>query len=132
MPETKHTPGPWRWFGNTKSHDIHLATVNGGRVFVLNFVRWGMAGAQPRFQGRGERRGFMVPATDLVTYEVDYRRDISGINHPDAHLIAAAPELLRALKGALYDSGCDGDLCMHEWHELARAAIAKAEGRSDG
>ena len=47
-----------------------------------------------------------------------------------AHLISAAPELLEALKEAL--GSCDGDLCMHTWHDAARAAIAKAEGRADG
>ena len=58
---------------------------------------------------------------------------IAGSNrdNPDqeanARLIAAAPELLEALQTALRDSGCDGDLCAHWWHEKARAAIAKAQ-----
>jgi hypothetical protein len=34
--------------------------------------------------------------------------------------------LLATLQKALSDSGCDGDLCMHMWHEQARAVIAKA------
>ena len=46
------TPGPWQWYGNTKMHEVYLATVNRGRVYVMDFVRWGMAGAQPRFQVR--------------------------------------------------------------------------------
>lgn len=46
----------------------------------------------------------------------------------DAHIIAAAPDLLEACRKALSESGCDGDLCMHEWHDAARAAIAKATG----
>jgi hypothetical protein len=46
-----------------------------------------------------------------------------------ARLIAAAPDLLEALKKALNESGCDGDLCAHRWHDVARSAIAKAEGR---
>lgn len=45
----------------------------------------------------------------------------------DARLIAAAPDLLAALKQALTDSGCDGDLCGYQWHVQAREAIAKAE-----
>lgn len=48
----------------------------------------------------------------------------------NAHLIAAAPELLRVLKAALQQSGCDGDLCMHQWHEDARKVIDEAEGRA--
>jgi len=37
----------------------------------------------------------------------------------------AAPDLLAALRMALEESGCDGDLCAHQWHDAARAAIAK-------
>jgi hypothetical protein len=32
------------------TRDVYLSTVTGGRVFVMDFARWGMAGAQPRFQ----------------------------------------------------------------------------------
>lgn len=42
--------------------------------------------------------------------------------------MAAAPELLDALQDALEESGCDGDLCAHSWHEKARRAIEKATG----
>ncbi|HYE74240.1 MAG TPA: hypothetical protein VEF04_12960 [Blastocatellia bacterium] len=45
----------------------------------------------------------------------------------DAQAMAATLELLDALKLALLKSGCDGDLCGDEWHEMARKAIAKAE-----
>ena len=48
----------------------------------------------------------------------------------NGRLVAAAPELLDVLKAALQQVGCDGDLCLYQWHEDARAAIAKAEGRS--
>ena len=50
----------------------------------------------------------------------------------NAILIAAAPDLLAALKKALNESGCDGELCMHEWHDAARAAVARAEGKGEG
>ncbi len=45
-------------------------------------------------------------------------------------LIAAAPDLLAALKKALAESVCDEGRCLHAWHALARAAVAKAESRS--
>jgi hypothetical protein len=60
-----------------------------------------------------------------LAYLPEGREDIQEAN---ASLIAAAPELLKALKKALNESGCDGDLCCYEWHDVARAAIAKAEG----
>lgn len=54
--------------------------------------------------------------------------DLIAERDANARLIAAAPELLAALKAALDESGCDGDLCMYQWHDAARAAIKKAEG----
>lgn len=45
----------------------------------------------------------------------------------DARAVSALPKVLAALKQALRDSGCDGDLCTHGWHDTARQAIAKAE-----
>ena len=44
----------------------------------------------------------------------------------DWKLLKAAPDLLEALKQALAESGCDGDLCAHRWHEVARDALSKA------
>ena len=81
------TPGPWAWFGNTKVHSLYLATVRGGRVYVMQFARWGMGSAAPRFQV--DHR--MVRADTLVKYEQPYRKDVAGINHADADLIANAP-----------------------------------------
>lgn len=51
-------------------------------------------------------------------------------NQADAHLIAAAPDLLAALKCALdYLNGWPADSQQRNCREAARAAIAKAEGR---
>lgn len=103
-----HTPGPWGWFGN--NHGIYLATRRSGRRTVMDFVRMGMRGAQPRFcvssimykaaelvrfaVGDGRARGFEQGKADRTVY----RFDISEIDHPDARLIAMAPELLSALE----------------------------------
>ncbi len=51
---------------------------------MLDFARWGMRGAQPRFQMLGRSEHPMGPK-----FEVPYRRDFSGIGHPDAAHIAA-------------------------------------------
>lgn len=133
---TEHTPPPWGWFGN--QHGFQLATPDRGRQFVMTFARMGMQGAQPRFQTKGR----MVNAADLVRFEVDrtvqgmvagkaapsvYRYDIIDIDHPDARLIAAAPDLLEALADIMREyrhiMGDDtGEIL------AAYAAIAKATG----
>lgn len=91
------TPGPWQWFGNTKVHDLYLATVHHGRRFVMQFARWGMQDGQPRFQVND----MMVDGSTLVRYERPYRKDVDGIDHPDARLIEQAPTVIRELLAAL-------------------------------
>ena len=123
---SEHTPGPWRWFINTKIKQVYLATPDRGRLIVMNLERWGMQDAKPRF--RDDKRCVMVPLEDLIT--VDHNSNAVEIDHPDARLMAAAPDLLKACKYAF-------DL-LH-WEDLdsiagayLQQAIAKAEGRSDG
>lgn len=148
----KHTPGPWQWFGNANSNacpSVYLATVHGGRRYVMDFVRWGMRGAQPRFQ---PERGGMIDAKDLLQFEVGdqsivgidaarkdasvYRYDVRGINSADARLIAAAPEMLAALIAQeAADEANEVRLNYTEWRALEDkakalriAAISKAQG----
>jgi hypothetical protein len=109
------TPGPWQWYGNTKQCEIYLATTHSGRRFVMDFVRWGMGGAQPRFQvtvdGNEAGGGIMRSIRDLAEgdenakgrlpllgplFEVDYRRQFVGVGHPDAEFIASARNALPA------------------------------------
>ena len=97
-------PGPWGWFGYPD--DLKLATTHSGRRYVMDFVRKGFSGAQPRFQPDG--RG-MVPADRLLRFEVGdqsvrgekearadgsvYRYDVRDVDCADARLIALAPAL---------------------------------------
>lgn len=138
-----HTPGPWAWFGSTRTN-MYLATTHSGRRFVMGFKRKGLHGAEPTFQ----IDSIMVPASELAIYQVDpdartgkepsvYRHDITGFRSADARLIAAAPELLdgcNALLGLL-QLVCDRDdlspslrdvLTTNHRINEARAALAKA------
>jgi hypothetical protein len=133
-----HTPGPWEWFDGTPRgvNNIHLATPNRGHLVVMDFVRLGTQSAQPRFatwKGHERERmgGIMVKAVDLGDF---------ANNHPDARLIAAAPELLTACLMALpamesaVASACDDEDTARHAHEhhtvlvALRAAISKAKG----
>ena len=94
------TEGKWGWFGNIKTKDIYLSTVDRGRIFIMQFARWGMRRAQPRFQVDG----IMRDVADLV--EVDHNQAFRSINHPDAEFILisansrpAIAEAVRILEG---------------------------------
>lgn len=132
------TPGQWGWFGNGSMDEIYLATKNNGRIFVMQFKE------PPLF--RVDNR--MVSAINLAKFEVGdprvtgmrqaekskstYRYHIDDIDHPDARLIAAAPDLYDAVKQLL--KWCDTmepnpDLCADR--KAAYAAIAKVRGHGN-
>lgn len=61
----------------------------------------------------------LIPAEDGATF---YRvQDIS-------HIFKSFTAVRDALKSALDQSGCDGDLCNYQWHEDARAVLKIAGG----
>ena len=91
---SKHTNGEWEWYYRP-GQGPYLATRNNGRLLVMEFKRKGMASAKPVF----------------ATWTGERTRDNSGIMgaeaigpdglHPDARLIAAAPDMYEALQLAL-------------------------------
>lgn len=101
------TPGPWR--ADDRGQYI-WAEPEQSAFMVAQTRGWG------HLTGHGAN-ALGLPFEEAV-----------AIQEANANLIAAAPELLAALEKALRDSGCDGDLCTRQWHEDARAAIAKATG----
>ncbi len=84
-----------------------------GMMQLMDFARWGMKDAQPRFLAEGDA-GVMVPARDLLKFEVGdpgitgldagkanhtvYRLTVDGIDHPIARLIALAVDTRRLLE----------------------------------
>jgi hypothetical protein len=66
----------------------------------MDFVRWGMSGAAPRFIDKRSTITRLTRADDFGAI-MDGREHHAGwfklINHPDARLIAAAPDMAAAL-----------------------------------
>lgn len=145
MGAPKFTPGPWAWFGN-RSSGVYLATPDRGRRYIMGFRRYGMNGAQPTFC----IGNIMQPAAELVSFAVGdgtargfkeadgdasvYRCDVREIDHPDARLIAASPDLYDALIAicSLVEDAFDGKLAgpqaLDAITDIASPALAKARG----
>ena len=160
----KFTPGPWRWEINLNGKSLHLV---GGRpqfdLTLMDFERWGMGGATVRFRDLAHdgmnlmhklhERPDWIHSFEGRKHHAHWCADVI---HPDARLIAAAPDLYEACKtfAAWLDreergfdlmthdrSTSEGEAAWREWYdtnialcsmaqELARAALAKAEGKS--
>lgn len=97
----KYTPGPWRWEINKESKRIQL--TGGDMPFdltIMAFERWGMNSAQPTFLKVAESNHMLIEKAVSFAAIVSGREHHSNwfqtINHPDANLIAASPDLLQA------------------------------------
>ncbi|WP_313115000.1 hypothetical protein [Stenotrophomonas indicatrix] len=117
---SKYTAGPWHWFEREDGH-VYLATPDRGHLYVMDFARKGMRGATPRFSlwngdDRGRQGGIMH---DFL--------EAGGTLHPDARLIAAAPDLLDAALSTI-DTIEGGPTQVADAITALRAAIAKATG----
>lgn len=135
MSEHKHTPGPWRWEVNEKHKTMQL--VGGVQKYdltIMGFERWGMHGAVATM------RDPYVDGMNIMHRCTNWARSVPGrahhadwfktIEHPDARLMAAAPDLLEALEGLLRQVDAY-DLPLSDPERIAaRAAIAKATGQA--
>jgi len=112
----KHTPGPWHV--GYRGMDIGCTNAKiGGHAKLFDIRGWGY------LTGNGHG-GLGLPHEEAV-----------AIQEANARLVAAAPDLLEALK-ALQKQALQSELNSpsHEWGmealALTEAAIARAEGRS--
>ncbi len=82
-----HTPGPWYWHADHVGN-VSLRTPDRGNLIVMDFARKGMQGAAPRLAyWKGLPGG--LPRERMGGILDDFNAD-----HPDAVLIASAPDLL--------------------------------------
>jgi hypothetical protein len=127
--ETKFTPGPWRWEINLRSKSIHL--VGGKPRFdetVIDFSRWGMSGAKPTFR----LNGLLVDAEKFaqpIKGREHHASWCQTLNHPDARLIAAAPDLYFWAKELLVALPTNRDWLNPDIERNLRAAIKSVEGQ---
>lgn len=123
-----HTPAPWHWELNEKSKWVELQGPGG--LIVMDFRRWGMTNATPRFRD-GSERDLLAPAQAFgvtVTGREHHAAWFKRLNHPDAHLIAAAPAMLASLKELEATFRGTSDVAQLI-QRLVRPAIASAEAR---
>ena len=114
--DAKYTPGPWR-----------LLPIGGGKYYGTKVE---IGGALVTIWGTGKRIYKASEREIACGWEpedgMDHVEDET--DYANARLIAAAPELLAALRAMLTHMGMDEDEWNRPTFAQARAAIAKAEG----
>lgn len=111
----KHTPGPWYVLDFRATHLVDQGWICPAidRILITN---------------KQAKEIEACAGADCVIARIQFDNrpeQLTEFNLADARLIAAAPELLEALKGVLHIA----DRETNEF-DAARAAIAKAEGRT--
>ncbi|MDQ6477834.1 hypothetical protein [Dyadobacter sp. LHD-138] len=126
----KGTVGPWRWEINEKHKNVQLCGgVPAFDLTVMDFARYGTGGAAPRFNKDIGGGLLIMERAEQYSEEVEGRRHHASwfktLNHPDANLIAAAPDLLNAailyLEHKQFGTGDAYDV-----YEFIKAAVNKA------
>jgi hypothetical protein len=98
--QLQSTPGPWRWEVNPTGYDARLIAERPRHLIVMDFVRWGMARAAPRFRTADCLLSRVEEFSEVVPGREHHARWYRQLVHPDALLIAAAPDLLAACHAA--------------------------------
>lgn len=125
-------PGPWRWEVSLASKIVKLCGGNPHKGFgkydltVMEFVRWGMSRAAPVFwggslNGRDDPRRADVLAVPVAGRE-HHERWFRDIDHPDARIMAAAPNLARTAL-ALHQQLADAEAAQAAFAERAATPL---------
>mgnify|MGYP001596132848 CR=1 FL=1 len=85
------TARPWNWNVSLQSKQVRLeGSPKRGVETVLDFVRWGMDGAQPRFRSAD----CLMVKTETLAVPVEHREHHAAwfrdIDHPDARFIVSS------------------------------------------
>jgi hypothetical protein len=127
----KGTRGPWRWELNIKSKDINLCGYGKYGPFdltVMDFERWGMGGAVPRFRND---ECLMQKAFEFaqVHPKREHHKDwFQLVKHPDATLIEQAYPLAAELQNLV--DACEGFLSddkLQSAKNVLKAALGMVE-----
>lgn len=145
-----HTPGPWWWEVDQKNKQVCLKGMSArGQTTVMDFRRYGTQSAQPAFCNGAllqTAHGLAVVAPGREHHAAWFKT----LAHPDARLIASAPdhhEAAKAIEARIVEAGralpgeqpktaarvleqVDAVLVPSDVLRLVLAAIAKAEGGS--
>jgi hypothetical protein len=91
----KATPGEWAWRMHPKAKDLMLISNASMAPIVMRFWRWGMNSAIAVF--RDFSKDILEKADKWKVHRESHHDYNLDINHPDAQLIAHAPEDIRYL-----------------------------------
>ena len=121
------TPGPWDWEVGPKQREVRLATRKG---IVMDFVRWGMDRAAPRFNVDGVMR--RVDEVCLPEPGREHHAEWHQIvSHPDAcYIEAVSPDVVLALVARVEQAEAERDEAVAELN--ARNAEARYAADPDG
>lgn len=126
--DAKHTPGPW-WFREyaMSAEDRAFLKERTGKEAMRMLTN---AGGVVIMSGDPEGDCERVCEVDIQTRHKRGKGSETPcpVRDANAHLIAAAPDMLAALKGLVADQHGHAPGCGCPWC-AARAAIARAEGR---
>ena len=92
---SKASNGAWIWEVNPKYHTVSLRSRGG--LVVMDFVRWGMGSAAPRFLDENHLLHRVDKLMEPIPGREHHSHWAQQVNHPDAVAIAAAPEDVRSL-----------------------------------